>query len=502
MSPDIQILPDPPLPFEYKLGPVVSSENKWSVGGKWYTGSPKQLMLTWYGPDKVTGSIPNLPPLSNEKDDWYTCLHKARSPKFPPAPNDKTIYMNPYRFVLQRRSKACPTVRFINHKKGKILSVDSGYYLQTTKYHVYPIIGYDKDGNPIFNMEWGTASFGTRRYVYGFRLRDTTTVEDIPIDKILSAGFLPHKFDKNQQDAIEGLAETSALADNVSSCLDVATTIAEGRETISGVLSTVESCISALNGRKWAATVKHWRKRRGRDLWSHAGKHVKRLPEQAANWWMFYRYGLMPNMYTIADAIKSQAYVPGEFLTTRAGEKDSSNEDITTTYSKFGAVFTVKRNIKSSCRVNVVIKSFIGGADPGSFKRFSFYIPTALYEVVPYSWVVDWFLNLGTYIQSTRSGVFSIGNSCTTKILDTNTTVVVPHQSFTFNSAHQYNSYTTIDTTGTVSCKSNGRLFNQTINFDRSVGSLDRKLVLEPKLNWKRGLDSCALMLNQLKRRH
>ena len=77
---------------------------------------------------------------------------------------------------------------------------------------------------------------------------------------------------------------------------------------------------------------------------------------------------------------------------------------------------------------NSIGKAYVAADQIGRYKR-SFYVPLAIWEVVPYSFVVDWFVNVSDYIQAYRKSVgqnevicsvisFSVVGTATLKLED------------------------------------------------------------------------------------
>lgn len=192
------------------------------------------------------------------------------------------------------------------------------------------------------------------------------------------------------------------------------------------------------------------------------------LGDALSHVWMNYRYNIMPMVYTAIDITEAVTKNP-EFLTERNGSKPSVEIDLG--IPNLPAV-----------PVDRVFSVFIrdkAKADVGPFsltsKVMSANILTTAWELIPLSFVVDWFVNVGDTIAA-----FSGGSTA-----DRNSTI-------SFKDLIEYNE--SLDTGQRLII--NGRIYNCQV-----TGSLLQYacLTFEPDVNPHRQLDSIALFWNAIR---
>lgn len=145
-------------------------------------------------------------------------------------------------------------------------------------------------------------------------------------------------------------------------------------------------------------------------------KFGKRFPDRltaldaidlAGGLWLEWRYGWNPLMMSISDTLKgfneektkskrytgrgSEAYHVAKTATRSAIWYPYTNGAITTTY-------TTDVVIDARVRAGVIVQGDASFAHSMGLEASA--IPTAAWEIVPYSFVVDWFTRVGDYIQA------------------------------------------------------------------------------------------------------
>lgn len=204
----------------------------------------------------------------------------------------------------------------------------------------------------------------------------------------------------SHQDIIEALS-TSILAEANSAAYDAASEIAEGKETakyIADIYPRVKTGLKRLyNAWRKMKNPRRELKRLGKFLKKKRKiGHLRRVPDplqSAANYWLEYTYGIKPLMYSIADIAKAQS-MSGHKLFQTFRDRDVQNKETTYVQGNYEA------QLEQDVTIRVYVKQLID-ADLIRHK-YSFWIPTAIWEVVPYSFVIDWFVGVGDYLQSLR----------------------------------------------------------------------------------------------------
>lgn len=123
------------------------------------------------------------------------------------------------------------------------------------------------------------------------------------------------------------------------------------------------------------------------------------------DWWLQYRYGIMPIVYSIQDIAKTLNERNAIYRTVRASESLSANigppEDTGTCFYE---------TLEYEGTVRAVGKERITGAD---LTRLHHRVSTnpfnTAWELVPFSFVVDWFANVSDWITAQSSILSNIG---------------------------------------------------------------------------------------------
>nr|QIS88014.1 MAG: maturation protein [Charcot virus] len=196
---------------------------------------------------------------------------------------------------------------------------------------------------------------------------------------------------------------TEILAKSNEAIYDLASDIAEARETVDFLKKTILSGIKLIkklktlrermvDPEKEIRDLVQWMKKTGRRSFSR--REVPKHMDAAASYWLQYRYAVMPLMYSIQDALKavrvSDDLMYQKFRAKRT-DTSSSNQRLDTTFS---LEKVTRYTARIYCRQTVDFAKLSN--------RFSLFIPTAVWEVVPWSFVIDWFVNVGEAIQALR----------------------------------------------------------------------------------------------------
>lgn len=288
---------------------------------------------------------------------------------------------------------------------------------------------------------------------------------------------------------------------NAMSTFDLLTELAEARETLSFLTSKVGGAADLLA--KFASTdeeaYKRGRRMNARALLRSSDKALRRLGGR----WLEYRYAILPLIYSIKDVNELLAKRDSVYRTERdrATVTGSHSDEFDGSERTFLAL-----NCDLSAKVTSVVKL---GYDRGALQRVvaqtAFNPFKTGWELVPLSFVVDWFLNVGDAIASATSVNLSSQTACCTSVKRTEVYEYVLYDRTVDRSSRSDAAWNTLP----------ARDFyyeykrNQAVTLQRRrVESYERFLFTRPKpaihfdphLNWKRMLDGVALSYQPIKK--
>lgn len=131
-------------------------------------------------------------------------------------------------------------------------------------------------------------------------------------------------------------------------------------------------------------------------------KRFIRSPKKAGSKWLEFQYGWKPTAQTLYDTVQKSMSQTNEFIrvVARAREFQHSTE-----VSKSSTTTTV-RNIEHSARCLYVVNLKLSNSVLQSLAGYSSLNPASIvWELTPYSFVVDWFVDVGSYLRNLESAL-------------------------------------------------------------------------------------------------
>lgn len=247
-------------------------------------------------------------------------------------------------------------------------------------------------------------------------------------------------------DGLISLAETKALANVSAPDVESLVELAEFKETLATLRNPLKGLDEYLR-RKWRQKVKreerrvrylvaksrNRRSRFGREIpkpqLPKAGKEYTELGQMLAGEWLKLRYGILPFIRSASAIVEALQKPYSARKTARATEKAVANHQEILTYTvgahvmKLQVTYTREVEVRAGLLYdNVLTFNSQWGLNLHD-------IPSAIYEVVPFSFVVDWLLNLGDYIRALtpKVGVTTLASWVVVKDTTTITRQVISH---------------------------------------------------------------------------
>jgi len=192
--------------------------------------------------------------------------------------------------------------------------------------------------------------------------------------------------------SLTSIAATKAWAESASHQASVLTDIAEMRQTLQMFTRPLNSIRPLL--RAMTTSSKKGVLKKGKDVLGSSGA-------SAQNLWLQYRYGIRPLVSSVQGILKALAQPKGIHRQTYRG-----NQTLTKSASSPGSVsgwevtfnYTDDRTDQVQVRTGIVMEEAVSlstslGVDAGGLLALP-------WELVPFSFVADWFINVGSYLQA------------------------------------------------------------------------------------------------------
>lgn len=202
---------------------------------------------------------------------------------------------------------------------------------------------------------------------------------------------------------------TSALAEANQGTYDLLTELAELPETIRWMYDLLGQAYNATT----AAVDKEIKYKQ---MFKRKAMTAVQLTDALASVWMQYRYAISPIVYSLQDIEKTLGQYNRVFKTTRGFDRE--DED----FESMMANFTWRGMNAMSYVGNHKHRIFLKrNYDPvtlldGFLKNISLNPITTTWELVPLSFVADWFVNIGDVLAAYTGPSLHIGEGCTYSI--------------------------------------------------------------------------------------
>ena len=303
---------------------------------------------------------------------------------------------------------------------------------------------------------------------------------------------------------------TGVLADANKKSLDILTALAETPETITSVLNGFKSVVKI---------VKDFRSRNFSIVRSFKAEHKKRIRDFTLRYselsnqidktmnkskkrrliraredlvkdfsrrtnqaiadansavsdiWLSFRYAIMPNVYLIDDILEAQSAALSAYGTSR--DRSTINDVQLPEYAGWTLDKSIEVTHRSMCKRRYAANSSLAR---GISSTLSWNVPVTIWELMPYSFVIDWFVNVGDLLSALFGIDFYLEQGQT--------------YSWRVNVSATYTS-----TNGVKAMYSIDGYRRDIINPNDYIG-----LCVEPEINLKRAIDSVALSWAPIKR--
>lgn len=305
--------------------------------------------------------------------------------------------------------------------------------------------------------------------------------------------YTVNDLDLSRKDDLVSSTQTAVIADALSG-YDILTELGESRETLHFLKSKVSEFANVVS--KLAHEDEHaWRRGRRmtpKSLLRSGDRALRRLGGR----WMEYRYAIMPLYYSLRDIKGLMDDNGSRYKTSRKKEKVESHETGVTLPT---SGYYLERHVRGSMLVTSTSKARydIDGLRSLYARRIATNPLATAWELVPLSFVVDWFLNIGDVITASTSIDFSNQRcSCTAvRTAYEEELYYVQLGEYTTLPGRTWNGVTVEPLEFQASPPQRTLIQKRTVNnysrslFNRPIG----RVQFEPFLNWKRMIDGMVL---------
>ena len=393
--------------------------------------------------------------------------------------------------------------------------IETRYYQVGEEYGNIPFLGIIHRGNSSGDLRrYFCTAPGFERY---FIFHGSGYLRRPVYRKVKSLTELPEPVVLNEfyrkvmdQLTVDKSLVTGVLAGANKKSLDILTAIAETPETITSVLDGFKSVVKIVKDFRSRnfSIVKSFRAEHGKrvrdflsryndlsvkiDMTSNPAKKRRliRVRETLAkefsrrtnsaiaeansavsDLWLSFRYAIMPNVYLINDILEAQSAALSAYGTSR--DRSTVNDVQLPEYAGWSLDKSIEITHRSMCKRRYAADTSLARGIPSTL---SWNIPVTIWELMPYSFVIDWFVNVGDLLSALFGMDFYLEQGQT--------------YSWRVNVSATYTS-----TNGVKAMYSINGYRRDIINPNDYVG-----LCVEPDINLKRAIDSVALSWAPIKR--
>jgi hypothetical protein len=191
---------------------------------------------------------------------------------------------------------------------------------------------------------------------------------------------------------------------------NVAVFLAELDETIVGIHGLFKGCLSSLLKTRVAS------------------KNIKHLILNPEELWLWWRYMLMPTMMDVEDLIEVATKKVAKIDRVQDGDSydEPSHESGTLNLLGYGWGHV---DIPCEWKADIMVGS--GGAldvlmryDPSPWGTSSWDVLMATWERIPFSFIMDWFVNIGDWLASLRDIEYQLAQSYATYAIDSTVDII------------------------------------------------------------------------------
>lgn len=289
---------------------------------------------------------------------------------------------------------------------------------------------------------------------------------------------------------------------------DFLTDLAEGREIpqlVRSVTTDMYNILRLLRGRFLLTDLRKAAFITPQHLLKHPEKVLRKLGDE----WMQYRYGIMPLVYSYRDIMK----------TMNRGVVESTHKRIVIQPHARNVTLPgptqnyIWSNYVGDIRVSATVFQHFPLDASGMSSARSVGVGlnplVTAWELIPYSFVVDWFVNVGDYILRKTSQAGSRTIQACVSLRSNYSKQYWAHyknedKTITFGNRYStpwVGSYPPATPSEVIKRPEESQLFKEEIvdSYDRwGFGVSDARLYLKPNLNWKRLIDAGVMSLTNL----
>lgn len=215
---------------------------------------------------------------------------------------------------------------------------------------------------------------------------------------------------------------TAAVRAGESACLEDLAELHQTYQMLRHPLQSTAQFIGSLKSIPW----KRWKP--PPSVWKWYYQRIRRggnaLFQYGSTMWLTYRYGARPLMHSLQSLVSALTTERRSDITTaraQARRKRERTEDIVRTVGKFK--YTVRRHTVEEIRVRAFSVDQYKASFSTDLGLLPDQIPVTLWNLITCSFVVDWFLNIGDYINALvpRAGVSNLASGYTVErtVIDT-----------------------------------------------------------------------------------